>query len=335
VRLQARVENELGRGVPLAVFFQAPTVRELAIALAGSSVPTHGLHMSASETLEGRPTLFYLHFLSQAQHLAKYFGPQWPVYGISAPYDEELHLWHEHHRLAISMEELAMRCLPMIQRLQPKGPYFLAGGCFGGVLAFEVACQLSRLGEETALLALLDAYYIPGCKRLQFPNVRRWTYHGFRTLSTGINYPLTKWRKRQKLAKERHRQIEGALDRDRRSSEEDSKRIRLPQAEFMGQILKQYKATPYAGGAVLIRSTADPSFAFDPGATNGWEAVIQGNLFVEDLNCGHADISEDPHITEAARRLEKYLSKAGAGFIASKALPVASQSTQTMQAVRL
>ncbi len=313
VRLQTCVEKELGRKLPLAAFFQAPTVAELTKLLADPNAPSMGLHLSASQTSAERPPLFYLHFLTQAQRLAKHLGPEWPVYGFTAPFDEELRVWHEERRLAITMEELAARCLPIIQRVQPNGPYRLAGGCFGGALAFEVAIQLRRLGEEVALLALVDAFYNPGCRRLLFPGLRRWTYHGRRTLSEGLNYPLQKWRKQRELARKRRSELNDMRAGEQPMREAENERIRLPQAEFMDQIQKPYQAKPYLGKAVLIRSVEEPFFGFDPGDTNGWAAVIQGGLQIEDLNCSHMAISEEPHIAKVAQWLEKHLAAAEAG----------------------
>ena len=43
-----------------------------------------------------------------------------------------------------------------MKTVQPKGPYFLFGGSIGGLIAFDIAQQLSRQGEQTALLFLLD-----------------------------------------------------------------------------------------------------------------------------------------------------------------------------------
>ncbi len=56
-----------------------------------------------------------------------------------------------------NMEELASFSLTEMQRIQPKGPYFLAGYSFGGGLAYEIAQQLTAAGEEVALLALWDS----------------------------------------------------------------------------------------------------------------------------------------------------------------------------------
>src|SRR5262249_15734302 len=43
-----------------------------------------------------------------------------------------------------------------IRRVRPRGPYLVGGYCGGGTIALEVAQQLRAMGEEVALLALLD-----------------------------------------------------------------------------------------------------------------------------------------------------------------------------------
>ena len=44
-----------------------------------------------------------------------------------------------------------------MRAIQPRGPYYLAGYSCGGVLAFEIAQQLTDQGEKVATLALLDS----------------------------------------------------------------------------------------------------------------------------------------------------------------------------------
>jgi thioesterase domain-containing protein len=51
---------------------------------------------------------------------------------------------------------LANRYIQEIRRVQPEGPYYLCGFCFGGVVAFEMAQQLQNLDQEVALLALVE-----------------------------------------------------------------------------------------------------------------------------------------------------------------------------------
>ena len=43
-----------------------------------------------------------------------------------------------------------------LRLLQPCGPYLLSGHCYGGIVAFEMACQLPELGDTVDLLALFD-----------------------------------------------------------------------------------------------------------------------------------------------------------------------------------
>ena len=44
-----------------------------------------------------------------------------------------------------------------IRAVQPEGPYHLAGWCFGGGVAHQMATQLQAAGQQVALLALVDA----------------------------------------------------------------------------------------------------------------------------------------------------------------------------------
>ena len=55
------------------------------------------------------------------------------------------------------VEQMAKSYVDAIQTVQPQGPYLLGGHCFGAVVAFEMAQQLQRQGQEVALLAILDA----------------------------------------------------------------------------------------------------------------------------------------------------------------------------------
>jgi thioesterase domain-containing protein len=55
-----------------------------------------------------------------------------------------------------SVEELAALYLREVRERWPHGPYLLGGWSFGGLVAFEMAQQLRRDGEEIRGLALID-----------------------------------------------------------------------------------------------------------------------------------------------------------------------------------
>ncbi len=55
-----------------------------------------------------------------------------------------------------SFRDAATDYLREIKTVQPEGPYYLAGFCSGGLIAYEMARQLREKGEEVGLLVLLD-----------------------------------------------------------------------------------------------------------------------------------------------------------------------------------
>jgi thioesterase domain-containing protein len=68
---------------------------------------------------------------------------------------------------------VAADCLSLIRRIQPTGPYNLLGWSFGGLVAHAVATQLQSMGEEIALLAILDSYPPRGEKHDRERSLRR------------------------------------------------------------------------------------------------------------------------------------------------------------------
>ena len=55
------------------------------------------------------------------------------------------------------IEDMARCYVNEFRKKQPHGPYLLGGLCAGGVIAYEMALQLSVAGESVELLAILEA----------------------------------------------------------------------------------------------------------------------------------------------------------------------------------
>jgi thioesterase domain-containing protein len=53
---------------------------------------------------------------------------------------------------------MAAQYVEAVRVLQPVGPYLIGGFSFGGTVAFEMACQLQKQGQEVALLAVMDTH---------------------------------------------------------------------------------------------------------------------------------------------------------------------------------
>ncbi|MGH2771405.1 MAG: alpha/beta fold hydrolase, partial [Actinomycetota bacterium] len=87
--------------------------------------------------------------------LAKHLGPDYPIYGVQAR-----SLARPEPRPK-SIEQMAADYADQIRMVQPAGPYHLLGWSVGGLVAHALATELQQRGEQTALLAILDAY--PTC----------------------------------------------------------------------------------------------------------------------------------------------------------------------------
>lgn len=68
-----------------------------------------------------------------------------------------------------TIEEIARLAIQAVRAAIPKGPYCIAGHCYGGVLAYEVTRQLRADGEDVPVLLLLDAS-APGYPKV----IRNW-----------------------------------------------------------------------------------------------------------------------------------------------------------------
>ncbi|XP_028418839.1 uncharacterized protein LOC114544380 [Dendronephthya gigantea] len=53
---------------------------------------------------------------------------------------------------------LARRYVDLIKKIQPEGPFYLAGYSFGGLLAYEMASELKRNGETVAMVFMVDTF---------------------------------------------------------------------------------------------------------------------------------------------------------------------------------
>ncbi|XP_028397228.1 non-reducing polyketide synthase cla3-like [Dendronephthya gigantea] len=53
---------------------------------------------------------------------------------------------------------LARRYVDLIRKIQPSGPFYLAGYSFGGMVAYEMASELKRNNETVAMVCMVDTY---------------------------------------------------------------------------------------------------------------------------------------------------------------------------------
>lgn len=156
VNLFAKIEKQLNISLPLSTLFAAPTIEQLANILKQSewTAPWHSLVPIQPEG--NRPPLFCIHGggfnVLIYRQLSLNLGLDQPVYGLQARGLDGKTTPHS------TLEDMAADYVRFIQTIQPEGPYFLGGLSSGGRIALEMAQQLSKQGQEVALLAMFDGY---------------------------------------------------------------------------------------------------------------------------------------------------------------------------------
>src|SRR6202051_2534882 len=160
VRLFSEMRKSLGRGFPLSVLFQAPTVEKLAdlIRKDGWSAPWTSL--VPIQPGGSKPPFFCVHGgggnILIYRELARHLGADYPFYGLQA---RGLDGSGEYLTTTEAMAESYLR---EMRELQPEGPYYLGGFCMGGQVAFEMAQRLVRDGQPVNLLFVIDAHNFNG-----------------------------------------------------------------------------------------------------------------------------------------------------------------------------
>ena len=146
--------------VPFDLFWRdGTTVRRLAEILASRQIEPFWQQPMAFCANGANQRLFFAHMVGGNLHpyrrLARFVDPAWDVCGLPAKGMDQERL--PHHR----MEEMAAHCIALLRQVQNRGPYALIGHCSGGVLAYEIAQQLRRDGDEIGLLFIIDAMAPP------------------------------------------------------------------------------------------------------------------------------------------------------------------------------
>ncbi|KAF9181906.1 hypothetical protein BGZ49_004776, partial [Haplosporangium sp. Z 27] len=170
--------------------------------------------------------------------------------------------------LATSIEEIASDCIKQIRHIQPHGPYHLLGWSFGGNIAHTMAVQLERLGEEVALLGIMD--------------------------SVAVLTDLLDSRSNDDI------DIKKALDKYRAISVEDGKtlwRSIQPIYNNNRSLLREFSASIFSRDILFF--SAKQSF-IDPA---GWAPFCLGKVEVHKVDCEHNDMDQPEPLAVIGRLL--------------------------------
>ncbi len=150
LKMVPRINAAFDVVLPVPTIFKAPTIEQMANVLRQRNTIEKQVVLPLHPT-GNRPPLFMIHSYHLYRALPAALGGDQPFYGVM-----ELELSDRH--APYTLTDQVQNYVQHIRNIQPKGPYYVAGFCFFGLLAFEVTAQLEALGEKVAFLGLIDTY---------------------------------------------------------------------------------------------------------------------------------------------------------------------------------
>jgi amino acid adenylation domain-containing protein len=314
VRLFAMIETEFERRLPLATLFRAPTVAQLATILVTQAEPEFS-SLVPIQTAGIRPPFFCVHAVGgnvlEYHDLAKYLGPDQPFYGLQS---RSLNGKTPHTSIA----EMAAHYIEEMRAVQPNGPYLIGGRSLGGIIAYEMACQLRTQDQEVRLLAVLDSYPVgyhhlsrkddsAKAKRRQLTNRVAAHAANIRSLPLGekLYYLIGKSsygpvRMRNKLWRAVYRSYQN-LGRELPRALKDIEQFNWLAAET-------YRPKVYDGRVTLFWASKDLRAKFD--MIEGWQTLAGGGLDLIEISGTHLDLIKEPNVHGLAKQLKQCLLKA-------------------------
>ncbi len=295
-------------GITMALrnLFEYPTVAELARHAAQPADGPRFTHLVPLQQSKLRPALFCVHPAGGAVFcylpLAAALGRQQAVYGLQATGLDPGEV------AAGSIEQMARDYLDEIRAVQPSGPYHLLGWSFGGLVAYEMACQLQDIGEEVALLALLDTpLHQPESDGAEITDASIIAtlidVLGLEKIIPGVTRAIT--------------DLDSFVDAARHSGVWPAD-FSTVQAAAIIELFKlnveqgsRFRPGRYRGSLLLFRATATPG---DNDRYFDWSPKIEGEIRVVPLPCTHNRVPHEPHVGDIARALRPFLT-AQPGFV--------------------
>ncbi|MFM0322786.1 acetoacetate--CoA ligase [Caballeronia glebae] len=310
-RLLAELQPIVGRPIPLATMLRAPTIAKLADVIDNGALPQTSELLVPMREGEGAP-LFLVHSVTgsvlECTRLIGSMRKERPVYGLQAlGLDGETAPQRR-------VEDMAKTYVEQIRKVQPNGPYALAGFSFGGLIALEIAQQLFGAGEQTEFVCLLDTYvqerWLPFFALLSF---RR--EYASRLLKTVAGMSP---RERVGFASAKFsaaaNKVAMRLGRVPRAQP-------APTADPMPPVLRRmrdtfraamnnYRPKPYEGGRIVyVRAASRENDRGDPLPL--YRKIARKGLTVAEVPGNHAGVIEEPGVSAAAAALDRDYSVEG------------------------
>lgn len=310
LNVMIKIEKATGKRIPLSALFQHSTVEKLA-KLLNSENEISSDHLVAIKPKGNKIPLFMVHGaglnILNFANVINHFDDDQPIYGFQGIGSKGYENWFE------SIEEMASCYIDSMVKINPKGPYAIAGFSFGGIVAFEIARQLKEKGKTISTIALLDTYADSSYYQASYHKKKLARYYD-RTYKR-LDYlkdMLTSWKslKLRFNSKKNHllKKYLG-VDKDPLTEEE---LIALEEfkiaASMVDKIVDRYQLKSLEIEVDLFRAKDDENFKSDP-IHLGWKKAALKGVTIHNISGNHLSIVSPPNDKVLATMIQDILDK--------------------------
>ena len=295
-KLLRRAEREWGRKLGMAEFFQGHRLSEMAARLGAALTPADAGGLVPIQPLGDAPPLLWLDAGPAFLPLAQGIGTHQPFLGV--PVDAIL---EREAGTALSFEQIADLVVGSIRAARPRGPYLIGGWCTSGILAFAVAAQLRREGEDVPLLVMAHSMNPRALHAIA----------GVRLRASKARFHARQW-----LREHPHRRARYLRDRLQAVLEEMRfSRARVAEGTHgalragLDAAAYAYAPPAYDGDVALFIPSQRPR-VLDPRA--GWQRLVRGGFKPFEIAGGHSTMLQPPHVDAFAAHLRDVIDDAHA-----------------------
>lgn len=303
-RLFATIRRMFGVNLVLSTLFEARTIRQLANVVRSAQSRDADLQSGAVVRLKEKPSAQPLFVISglggnvlNLRDLALHLGDSHTVYALQPKGLDG------REPFQTRIEDIAEYYVREMKRIQPNGPYFLAGYSFGGLIAFEIAQQLVSAGEQVQFLGLLDSAEYQYLVRVKNGLSRR---ERLSLYKSRFHSALFGSDRRDYLAKRLKARLYALV---RRVLDATGLHMLLHWAtisDINSYAASLYRPRTYPGSVTIFR-TSEREILDGNDKFLGWGSLVRGPIAVHDVPGNHFTMTREPNASVLASQLSQAL----------------------------
>lgn len=319
VSIITEIEKGFGIRLSLASLIEAPTIKRFMHLLDQKESGASSPYLITLNAAGNKPPFFMLHShggnILEYHPLANHIKEDRPVYAIQcrgldgSPVED------------MSVEEMAVIYLKEIRRIQPKGPYYLGGYCFGGYLSLEIAHLLNAENEKVELMVMINSAthlfnnYEPGMTKIHRKLCAlkdrfelEWSELSGQPVNKKMQRILMRMDRMYDLAQNKVEKLMDRLpDGFPLKIRKHSLVYHLEQiADANDRAWERYRPRPYDGKVVFLRAQNQPN-GLIPDPLLGWKGYLAGELHVYEVPGFRQTMLDEPNVSKLAEIILNHL----------------------------